>query len=135
MSEAIKFGGSPHCVGSRLARLLDQVLLFDEAAEVRLVYQPSGKRLDGALQLQEREDSRHELEHDGPVFDLGAKAANARCQDATMIRYHRRPGYRQGSSLPQATGRFFDQGRLVEEFIALQRKFLIPVTTAQSEGE
>src|SRR5690349_13021933 len=52
-----------------------------------------------------------------------------------MVRYHRCPGYRWGSTLARATARFFDQGRLVEEFIALQREFLVPVTAVQSEGE
>src|SRR5689334_524006 len=69
--EAMELGRPAAGAGGNGAGLLDQALLLDQAAEVLLVQRSAGQRLDPALQLAQREIGRHQLEHDGPVFDLG----------------------------------------------------------------
>src|SRR5262245_50582648 len=49
-------GGADDATG-----LLDEALLLDEAAEILLVQANPGERLDGALQLEQREAGRHQL--------------------------------------------------------------------------
>src|SRR5436190_11431620 len=78
--------------GADLAGFLDQTQLLDEPTEILLVQPDTGERLDGALQLQEREGWRHQFEHDRPVLDLAAQAAERRRQDAAMVERHRDAG-------------------------------------------
>ena len=54
-AEALRW--APPGVGHRLACLLDQILLFDQAPKVWLVNEPASQRLDGSLQLQQCEAS------------------------------------------------------------------------------
>src|SRR5216683_2884197 len=54
--------------GADLAGFLDETLLLDQPAEILLVQPGAGKRLDGALQLQQREGGHHQLEHHRTVF-------------------------------------------------------------------
>src|SRR5207237_6344891 len=75
-----------------LAGFLDKTLLLDQPAEILLVHSDAGERLDGPLQLQQREGRRHQLENHRPVFDLAAEAAERRGQDAAMVKRHRDAG-------------------------------------------
>ncbi len=129
-----RFAGRPPGVGRRLACLLDQILLFDQPPEVLLVNEPAGERLHGSLQLQQRERCWHQLEHDGPVFDLGSQPGDARCQNAAMIGDHRpaRDG-RRIAVVPTACGLGHQRG-FVKQLVALQDEFLIPVAIIQTEG-
>src|SRR5258708_6590774 len=61
-----------------LPGFLDEALLLDEAAEILLVQPDTGERLDGALQLQQRDGQRHKLAHDRTVFTLATQAADRR---------------------------------------------------------
>src|SRR5947208_15476928 len=54
-AEAIELGGTAAGFGRDRAGLLDQALLIDQAAEVRLVQRLAGQRLDCALQLKQGE--------------------------------------------------------------------------------
>ena len=69
-------------------RSLDQILLLDQPPEILLVQPSPRQRLHGLLQLQQGELGRHQLEHDGPVLDLGAQPRDAGGQDATMVMTH-----------------------------------------------
>jgi len=51
-AETEQFGGTPAGVLARFASLLNKFLLLDQAAKIRLVHEPSGERLNTALQLQ-----------------------------------------------------------------------------------
>ncbi len=52
-AEPIELGRAPAGVGRAFAGLLDQVLLLDQPAEIRLVHEQPGQRLDAALQLRQ----------------------------------------------------------------------------------
>src|SRR5438552_3105264 len=57
-------GGRPTAgCGRGLAGRLDQRRTLHQAAEILLVQEPAGNRLDGMLQFGEREFGRHQLEH------------------------------------------------------------------------
>ena len=56
-AEAKQLGRPSPCILTRFAGFLDEFLLFDQAAKIVFVNQPSGQRLDAALQLQQREVS------------------------------------------------------------------------------
>lgn len=97
-----------------LSGLLDQLLLFDQSAKVRLVDEPAGERLHGSLQLQKREYRRHQLKDDWAVFDLGAQPRNAGRHDAAMIGDHGLAGHqRRGSCVPPSYG-LLDQACFVD---------------------
>src|SRR5207248_4574505 len=75
-----------------LAGFLDKTLLLDQPAEILLVQSDAGERLDGPLQLQQREGRRHQLENHRPVFDLASQTPERRRQDPAMIERHRDAG-------------------------------------------
>ena len=115
-----------------LAGLLDELLLLDEAAEIGLVQRKPGDRLDAALQLQEREDGRHQLEHDGIVFDLRPHPRDAGREDAAMVADHRQAEPSTLAVLPR-TARLGDQPRLVQKLVALEDEFLVPAASVEPE--
>src|SRR5215831_19021742 len=116
-----------------VAGILDQSLLVDQSAKILLVELPSGERLNGALERQQREPLRHQLEDDGAVFDLGPQSCNAGGQDAAMVVHHRHP--RQWIDHPSATLCLGDQPGLIEKLVALQREFLVPGTARQAKSD
>jgi hypothetical protein len=70
------------------------LLLFHQATKILLVDQAACKRFNTALQLQQGEFRRHQLEHHRAVFDLGAQPRDSRCENAAMICVIGRPGTR-----------------------------------------
>ncbi|MNL69761.1 hypothetical protein D3C87_1946630 [compost metagenome] len=78
-------------LAGHLSGFLDQLLLVNQPAEIRLVQGQPGERLDGVLQLQKRKILRHQFEDDRAVFDLGAQTGNAGRQDTAVIGEHRAP--------------------------------------------
>ena len=62
--------------------------------KVLLVQMPPGQRLDGALQLEQGEVGRHQLEHHRPVFDLGPQPGDGGGEDAAVVVQHRVAGHR-----------------------------------------
>src|SRR6267154_41499 len=121
-----------------LPGFLDEALLLDEAAEILLVQPDTGERLDGALQLQQREGRRHQLEHDRPVFDLAAQAAERGRQDPAMIERHRDAGAQAIAGErrpPEVAGRLGDEPRLVQELVAFEDQLLVPRTCRHPEGQ
>ncbi len=80
--------GRPPVAALIAAGLLDQPLLLDEPAEILLVQPHAGQRLDRALQLQQGESGRHQLEDDRPVFDLAAQPADRGREDPAMVGCH-----------------------------------------------
>ena len=82
------FAGRPPVSWLDCASFFNEFLLLDEAAEILFVDQPPGERLDAALQLQQRERIRHQLEHDRMVFDLGPQPGNSRRENPAMIEDH-----------------------------------------------
>lgn len=116
-----------------LSRLLDQLLLLDQAAKVWLVDEPAGERLHGSLQLQKCEDRRHQLKDDRPVFDLGAQPRNAGRHDAAMIGDHGLAGHqRRRRRVPSASG-LLDQACFVDQLIALKRELFVPKAVVEAE--
>ncbi len=73
-AEAEEFCRTSAGVLAGFASFLDEFLLLDQAAEIRLVHLPSRQRLNTALQLQQRECVRHQFKYDRMVFDLGPKS-------------------------------------------------------------
>jgi hypothetical protein len=59
-------------------------VLLDEAEEIPLVWTHSQQGLDGALQLQQRERRRHQLEGKKTVFDLAAQPADGDSNEARL---------------------------------------------------
>src|SRR5690606_1527888 len=98
-----------------LAGLLDQSLLLDETAEVRLVQADAGQSLDRLLELEEGEGGWHQFEDDRPVLDLAAQAADGGREDAAMVGPHRLADARPGGAAGLG-----DEPRLVEQFVAFE---------------
>ncbi|ENN85225.1 hypothetical protein RHSP_55066 [Rhizobium freirei PRF 81] len=71
-AEAEEFGGPATGLALGAAGLLDQLLLFDQPAEILLMQSEPRQGLHVFLQLQKREILRHEFEDDGAIFDLGS---------------------------------------------------------------
>src|SRR5271166_4140005 len=133
-AEAIGFGGATASVRNGLAGFLDKLLLLDQSAEIRLVNVKPSNRLDAPLQLQQRENRRHKLEHDRVVFDLGAEPRNSGRKNSAMVGDHW-PPKRLVSMLACPTARFRDQPGFEEKLVALQHEFLIPTPTVEPEGD
>ena len=127
-------GGRPS-PGCDLASFLNELLLLDQAAEILLVQQPPGKRLDAALQLQQREGLRHQFEDHGMVFDLGAQPGDAGRENAAVIDDHGLARARRRGELAPVAPRLRDQPGLVEQLIALQDQFLVPAPPVEAEGD
>ncbi len=91
---------------------------------------------DGALELQQGELRRHQLEEHRAVFDLGPEPRNAGGEDAAMVVAHRHARHgldaRWRRAVPFLQG-FRYQARLVEQLIALQDQILVPVLHAVAE--
>src|SRR6516225_6210167 len=117
------------------AGLFDQTLVLDETPEILLVQPHSRQRLDGALQLQQGEGGRHQLENDWSILDLAAQAADCGGEDPPVIGRHRyaenQTIARQGRP-PEIAPRLLDQPRLVEQLIAFEDELLVP---RSGEGE
>src|SRR6516165_7518651 len=56
---------------------------------IMLVQPHPRQRLDRALQLQQGEGGRHQLENDRSIFDLAAQAANCGGEDPPVVGRHR----------------------------------------------
>src|ERR1700733_7378902 len=84
-AETEQLGRPPAGLSGHVSDLLHQVLLLDQPAKILLVQPPSGQRLHRALQLQQREAWRHQFEHHGAVFDLGAKPRDAGGKDTAGV--------------------------------------------------
>lgn len=134
MAEAEQLGRPSDGVGGHCASLFNEFLLLDEPAEVLLVDQPACERFNTALQLQQGELGRHQLEYHRAVFDLGAQPRDPGCEDAAMIRRHRLARHDWRLAVMRASG-FRDQQRLVQQFVALQHKFFVPVAVIETEGD
>ncbi len=89
VAEAEQLGRPPDGIGGHCASFFNEFLLLDQPAEVLLVDQPACERLNTALQLQQGEFGRHQLEYHRTVFDLGAQPRDAGRENAAMIRRHR----------------------------------------------
>jgi len=75
--------------------------------------------------LQQGEFGRHQLEHHGAVFDLGAQARDARGQDAAVVVLHGSP--RQAGTRSNAAARgLLDQAGFKQQLVALQHQVLVP---------
>ena len=85
MAETKQLGRAANGVGGDCASFLNELLLLDQAAKVLLVHQPAWKRLNAALQLQQGEFRRHQFEHHGAVFDLGAQPCDPGSENAAVI--------------------------------------------------
>src|SRR5215467_5592829 len=85
VAEAEQLGGAADGVGGDCASFLNELLLLDQASKILLVHQPACKRLNTALQLQQGEFRRHQFEHDGAVFDLGAQPRDPGGENAAVI--------------------------------------------------
>ena len=134
MAELEQLSGPPDCLSGDCASFLNELLLFHQAAEVLLVDQAACKRLNTALQLQQGELRRHQLEHDRTVFDLGAKPGDPGREDAAMIGGHR-PARNDGRRAAAVARGFRDQRGLVEQFVALQDQFLIPLAVIKTKRD
>src|SRR5260370_38006332 len=108
------YGGISASVEHRHAGILDDLLLPDEAAKIRLVDVEPCDRLDAALELQKREDRRHQLEDDGFVFDLGPYARDACRKNATVVADHRVAKSRPAAGAAPAPP-LLDDTRLIDE--------------------
>ena len=141
--EPEQFRRTPAGIWGGFPRFLDEFLLFDQAAEVLLVDEPPGQRLDTALQLQERKCFRHQFEHHRTIFNFGPQPGYAGGENAAVIEDHRLARARQrvgcgtltkGPRRPSAY-RLRDEPRLVEQFVALQDELLVPGAAAEAEGD
>src|SRR5260370_34034972 len=113
------YGGISASVEHRHAGILDDLLLPDEAAKIRLVDVEPCDRLDAALELQKREDRRHQLEDDGIVFELGPYARDACRKNATVGADHR-VAKRRPAAIASPPPRLLHDPRLLAKLIALQ---------------
>src|SRR5579864_5245027 len=130
--ETHELGGPPAAFRRDLPGFLDQALLLDEAAEILLMELEAGEGLDRALQPQEREAFRHQLEDDRAIFDLGPQPCDRGREDAAMIMHHRLAcdGIGDSPALP-ALGY---QLRLVKQLVTLQDQLLVPVPVGKGKG-
>ena len=131
-AKAIGFRRASAGVGNRFSRLLNQLLLFNETPEIRLVHVEACDRLDASLQLQKREYGRHQFEDHWVVFDLGPHPRNTGRKDAAMIARHGMAQRRVGT-FGVCVARLGDQSSLVQELIALEDQFLVPLSPFESE--
>ena len=98
-------------LGVEAAGAFDQAAGFDQAAEVLLVQAHAGEGFDDALELQEGERGRQQLEDDGAVFDLAAQAAEGGGEDAPVVgRPSARPGRARSGRGERRTGIAFEAG-------------------------
>src|SRR4029077_8028910 len=95
-------------------------------------------RLDGALQLGERELGCHQLEDDGTIFELGAQARDRSGENAPGIEAHRLaqprkiPARHRGR--PAVASRLLDQAGFVEELVTVERLLLVPRAAGDPEA-
>ena len=121
-----------------LSGLFNQVLAFNQAAEILLVQCDAGQCLRGFLQLGEGEFRWHQLEQHRPVFDLGAQAADGGGGNAAVVGGQRhaigRAGFRRQRRAPVAVS-FVHQSGGVEHFVAFERPFFVPGDGADAESQ
>src|SRR5947207_1980283 len=100
---------------------------------------PPGNRLDGALQLGQRELARHQLEHDRAVFELGAQARDRGREDAPVVEAHgfaeRREGLARERRLTAVAARLLDETGVVEELVAIEHLLLVPGGAAGAKAQ
>src|SRR3990172_3074584 len=128
-AEPEQLGGAATRAESVFARRLDQPAAFHQAAEVLLVQMRAEDRLDGLLQLKQREHRRHQLEDHGPVFDAAPELADGAGKHLGMIAERgmgklRRP--RSCNRMPDARHGTADEARLAQELVALEHLLLVP---------
>src|SRR5689334_2307673 len=98
-----------------------------------------GYCLDRVLQLGQRELLRHELENNGPIFELGTQSRDGCCKDSPVVKAHRltqgwEPGARQ-RHLASIAPRLYHQSRFVKELITVEDLLLVPWTAVDAETE
>ncbi len=100
---------------------------------------PPGDRFDGALQIGEGELARHQLEHHGAIFQLGAQSRDRGRKDAAVIESHglaqRRHARAPERGAAAVTSRLLDQARLVEELVAVEHLLLVPRAATGAEAQ
>src|SRR6516164_2164860 len=126
---------SPPGLGADPAGFLYQTLMLDEPAKILFVQPHPRQCFDRALQLQQRERRRHQLENDRSILDLAAQPTDRGGEDPPMIGRHRyakhQPVARQGQP-PEIAPGFMDQACLVEQLVAFEDQLLVP---RPGEGE
>jgi hypothetical protein len=122
--------GGPAC---NVACRLDEPLFLDQPAEILFVQPSSGESFERPLKLQERKAQRHELKQHWTVFDFGPQASYAGGKDAPMIERHRVTKQLMFGLGPSRT-RLSHEPSFVEEFVALEHKFLVPGSRISAEG-
>jgi hypothetical protein len=122
--------GGPAC---NITCRLDEPLLLDQPAEILFVQPSPSKGFDRPLKLQERKAQRHELKQHWTVFDFGPQASYAGGKYAPMIERHRVTKHLMFELGPSRT-RLSHEPSLVEEFVALEHKFLVPGSRISAEG-
>src|SRR5690606_8426786 len=113
--------------GGEAARALDEPALLDEPAEVLLVEPQPDQRLDGTLQLRQRERRRQELEDDRAVRQLAAQPAERARRNAPVVVSERHTGaeiVRRLLALVRVM--LDDQYRLVHQLVSLEHADRIP---------
>ena len=126
MAESKQLGRPAARVRAHRACFFDEFLLLNQPPEILFVHEPTGKRLDATLELQQREDRLHQFEDDGAVFDLGAQPGDAGCKNATVISLHGPAEDRLRNVWTVSAVCLLDKRRLVKQFVALQDQFLVP---------
>src|SRR5579859_697991 len=133
-AEAHELGRAAAGADLDLAGLLDQALRLDQAAEILLVQAAASERLDRALQVQQGEGGRQQLEHDRAIFDLGAQARDAGGEDAAMVMGHRLARHQPVGGNRAGACRLRHQAGLIEQLEALQHQILVPAALGGAEG-
>gem|GEM_PF-66032 len=118
-----------------LAGGFDKAGALHPPAEVLLVQGQARDGLGGGLEGGQGEEAGHEVEQDGTVLQLAAQAAQARGQDAAVIRAHDQAGRQDGgrgqAGVAPGLGH---QSSLVEQFVAFQHPLLVPAMLGR-QGE
>src|SRR5215831_2168485 len=137
-AEAKQRGRTAAGRGRGLAGWLDHGAGLDQAAEILLVQVAARDRLDGGLQLGEREFRRHQLEDHRAILQLGAQARDRGRENAPMVEPHRRAERRQLAALERGlaavAARLLDEARLVQELVAVEHLLLVPWAAARREA-
>ena len=142
-AEPEQFRRASTCIWRSFPGFLDEFLLFDQAAEILLVHEPARQGFDTALQLQKCKRFRHQFEHHRTIFNFSPEPCYTCGENAAMIENHglaharQRVGCGALTKDPRRTSGdcFRDEARLVEQFVALQDKLLIPGAAAAAEGD
>ncbi len=87
-AEPQQFRWTPAGIWRGFPGFLDEFLLFDQAAEILLVEEPSRQGLDAPLQLQKRKGFRHQFKHHRMIFNFSPEPRYASGEDPAVIENH-----------------------------------------------